>query len=493
MRSLLLAALLVIAPSIGHAEEPASLYATHCASCHGPDRFGGLGPALLPENLERLRLPAAIETIANGRPATQMEGFANRIARPDIEALARYVTAAPKMAPVWSEADMLASRDIAPGNAAPPARPVFAADPRHLFVVVEAGDHHVTILDGDAFEPIARFQSRYALHGGPKFTPDGRFVFFVSRDGWVTKYDLYALAVVAEIRVGLNARNLALSSDGSTVAVANYLPRTLVLLEAADLSPRAVIDVTDSTGEQRSRVSAVYQAAPRGGFIAALKDAEEIWEIPRTARSARDIRRIRTRAPMDDFFFDPGYRTLVGSSRGGAEVVAIDLDSGAERARLDMPGLPHLGSGISWTWEGRTVLATPNLRDGAISVIDTGSWELVRRIPTAGAGFFLRGHEGSPYVWADAFLSKAKDTLEIIDIRSLSVVRTLTPEPGRTAAHVEFSHDGRYALVSIWEMDGALLVYDAATFELVKRLPMVKPSGKYNVHNKIHLSSGTSH
>ena len=26
------------------------------------------------------------------------------------------------------------------------------------------------------------------------------------------------------------------------------------------------------------------------------------------------------------------------------------------------------------------------------------------------------------------------------------------------------------------EMDGALLVYDAATFELVKRLPMVKPS-----------------
>jgi hypothetical protein len=42
-------------------------------------------------------------------------------------------------------------------------------------------------------------------------------------------------------------------------------------------------------------------------------------------------------------------------------------------------------------------------------------------------------------------------------------------------------------------MDGAVIVYDAKTLEEVKRLPMVKPSGKYNVFNKITLSNGTSH
>jgi len=47
--------------------------------------------------------------------------------------------------------------------------------------------------------------------------------------------------------------------------------------------------------------------------------------------------------------------------------------------------------------------------------------------------------------------------------------------------------------VSIWETDGAVVVYDAATLEEVKRLPMNKPSGKYNVHNKITRSEGTSH
>jgi hypothetical protein len=48
-------------------------------------------------------------------------------------------------------------------------------------------------------------------------------------------------------------------------------------------------------------------------------------------------------------------------------------------------------------------------------------------------------------------------------------------------------------LVSVWEDKGALVVYDAATFAEVKRLPMSKPSGKYNVWNKINFSDGTSH
>ena len=75
---------------------------------------------------------------------------------------------------------------------------------------------------------------------------------------------------------------------------------------------------------------------------------------------------------------------------------------------------------------------------------------------------------------------------------------TLTPmatlrEPGRSLAHTEFTKDGRYALVSVWETDGAIIVFDAQTLKEVKRLPMSKPVGKYNVWNKITRSEGTSH
>ena len=54
---------------------------------------------------------------------------------------------------------------------------------------------------------------------------------------------------------------------------------------------------------------------------------------------------------------------------------------------------------------------------------------------------------------------------------------------------------GLLTAVTHWrrQPDGALVVYDAASLEEVKRIPMRKPLGKYNVYNKINRSAGTSH
>jgi hypothetical protein len=158
-----------------------------------------------------------------------------------------------------------------------------------------------------------------------------------------------------------------------------------------------------------------------------------------------------------------------------------------------LPGLPRLGSGISWQRDGRRVRATPHLKEGAISIIDMESWQVLERIETLGPGFFMRSHQNNPYAWVDVFFGPHRDAVHVIDKERLRIVETLRPEPGNTAAHVEFTRDGRFALLSIWEMDGAIVVYDALTLEEVRRIPMVKPSGKYNVWNKIHGSEGTSH
>ena len=86
----------------------------------------------------------------------------------------------------------------------------------------------------------------------PKFSPDGRYVFFGSRDGWVTKYDLWNFEVVSEVRAGINTRNVAVSSDGKIVAVANYLPRTIVLFDS-QLQLLKVIDAANLAGDVSSR------------------------------------------------------------------------------------------------------------------------------------------------------------------------------------------------------------------------------------------------
>jgi DNA-binding beta-propeller fold protein YncE len=521
IRAAFLLALLFL-PRHAAAEEVApALYQRHCATCHGAERLGGQGPALLPETFGRLRPPQAREVIARGRTATQMPGFADSLSAAEIEALTRFVFEPPTRPPRWDAAAIVASRSVLVEPASLPARPVFAADPLNLFLVVETGDHHVTVLDGDRFAPIHRFPIRASLHGGPKFSPDGRFAYLMSRDGWVTKFDLYSLQVVAEVRAGINSRNIALSGDGRFVAVANYLPHTVVLLDARDLSVRRVVEAREARrGGATSRVSAVYDARPRRSFVVAMKDIPEIWEIAyddnappvypglvhnyergmveglASSSGLFALRRIATDEPLDDFMFDPAYANLLGSSRDGGRAVVVNLNVGRAVATVPMDGLPHLGSGITWLREdGRRLMATPHLNRAQLSVIDTTDWRVVGRIPTAGPGFFLRSHERTPYAWTDSMMGEAdaRDTIQIIDKRTLEVVRTLRPAPGRTAAHVEFTRDGRHALVSVWEQDGAVVVYDAESFEEVARLPMSRPSGKYNVANKISLSEGTSH
>ncbi|MEH6467020.1 MAG: cytochrome D1 domain-containing protein [Porticoccus sp.] len=482
-------------------------YQQHCAQCHGTQRLGAMGPALLPQNLSRLKKPAAIDVIANGRVATQMPGFADQLSPESIEQLVQYIYSAPDVSPHWDIPEIKDSHIIHHKPEQLSDKPVFEADLQNLFIVVELGDHHATLLDGDKFEPIHRFKTRYAVHGGPKYTRDGRYVYFASRDGWISKFDIYNLKTVAEIRAGINTRNLAVSYDGRYVAVGNYLPHNLVILDAKDLSPVKIISTQGDNGAT-SRVSAVYTAPTRNSFIAALKDIPEVWEIPygdvnkTTATPDFKPRRIKLDDYLDDFFFNQSYSQVIGAARptdsGGKKSkikggLVIDLDSGEKVATLDLPGMPHLGSGITWRYQDRTILASPNFSTGEVSVIDMESWETIKTIKTEGPGFFMRSHANSPYAWGDVFFGPNKDKMHVIDKKTLEIVKTLQPEPGKTSGHVEFTKDGRYALVSIWDVDGALVVYDAQTLEEIKRLPMNKPSGKYNVYNKTHYEEGTSH
>ena len=508
------------APKVNNTEAAEKLYIEHCQQCHGVGRLGGMGPALFPENLSRLRKNKAVKVIKEGRVATQMPAFSEKLTDAEVDLLVAYAYTPPKERPEWSLADINKSNIQHFDQSKLPNKPQFEADLMNLFIVVELGDHSATLLNGDTFEPITRFKTRFALHGGPKYSPDGRFVYFASRDGWVSKYDIYNMKIVSEVRVGINTRNLAVSSDGKYAIAGNYLPHNIVILDTKDLSPIQVIETKSSEGIS-SRVSAVYNAPPRHSFIVALKDVKEVWEIPYSdkggvevfkgwahdyrkdggegklenwkSEEAFPIRRIQTEDYLDDFFFDPDYINLIGTARNNHNGQVINLDTKKKVATIEMNGMPHLGSGITWDYKGKQVFASPNIKEGKITVVEMENWKVIKEIKTQGPGFFMRSHSKSPYAWADVFFGPNKDKVHIIKKDTLEIVKTITPAPGKVAAHVEFTKDGKYVLLSIWDNDGAIVVYDANTLEEIKRIPMNKPSGKYNVYNKINYERGTSH
>ena len=156
-------------------------------------------------------------------------------------------------------------------------------------------------------------------------------------------------------------------------------------------------------GKTRSRVSAVYDAAPRKSFIVGLKDLPEIWEVsydpaaqPFYEGYVHDYkmgeamalpgflnpRRTTLDTPLDDFFFTQDYSELMGAARDAGKGQVVNLDVRKKVADLALPGMPHLGSGITWQWQGRTVMASPNLKEGLVTVIDMKDWTTLKTIPT---------------------------------------------------------------------------------------------------------------
>ena len=267
-----------------------------------------------------------------------MPPFKDILTGPQIESLVELIYTPLKSVPAWGMAEILGSLQVYHKPGELPEKPLFDADIDNLFVVVELGDHHATLLNGDTFEPIHRFATRFALHGGPKWADNGRYIYFASRDGWISKFDVFNLTYVADVRAGINTLNLAVSHDGRFLLVANYLPHTLTLLDATDLRPIKDIEVKDGKGHS-SRVSAVYTADARDSFVVALKDIPEVWEINYAddppagfAGWVHDYRedsgdadknrrfpisRIGIKGYLDDFFLTQEYDRVIGTSRGG--------------------------------------------------------------------------------------------------------------------------------------------------------------------------------
>lgn len=73
------------------AEEGKEVYAERCASCHGPDGKGGIGPDLTQKSYKYGRTaPEVTKTVVEGRPGG-MPGFKNDLSQEKLEGVVQYV------------------------------------------------------------------------------------------------------------------------------------------------------------------------------------------------------------------------------------------------------------------------------------------------------------------------------------------------------------------------------------------------------------------
>lgn len=444
------------------------LYQQHCASCHHAERYGTTAPPLIPETIGKKKDAELISAIIDGLLATNMPSFKEVLSAKDAEGLVKYIKG-PVGILKWDESDILESKVINNNRSNLQATP--SLDYSNFFMIVEAGTGSVHFMDGDTFKILDKVKIG-AIHGGPKYDYEFKNAYVVSRDGWILKYDLRTFNEIGRIRAGINTRNIAVSKDGRYIAVANALPKNIVILDAKSLGPVRIIDAKETP-------NAVYTLKKKGLFVAASRESGNIWLID--YKDNFNVEKVTaTDRPFSDFFIDPNEQYLIGAFRGGGRLSVFDIGGKKVIKDVELSGMPHLASAAFWKERGKTYAAFPHIGEPVLTVVELYNWEIKANIKLKGSGFFARTHDKSPYIWVDT----GTDTIQLIDKKSLTVVKEIVPEDKKWSMHVEFTKDGRYAFVSIRETDGAVVIYDTVDLKEIKRIPFVKPVGKYNATNK---------
>jgi DNA-binding beta-propeller fold protein YncE len=167
------------------------------------------------------------------------------------------------------------------------------------------------------------------------------------------------------------------------------------------------------------------------------------------------------RAPHDVRWVDASR--VVVTSEANQALLLVNVTSGAiEKVFRTEAGVSHM---LALSTD-RTRLYSSNMRDGSVSAFDFQTGQKIKDVKTGkeceGVGVTPDGR----WVWAG---NRAEDTISIIDTTSLEVVKRLN-SPG-FPYRVQFTPDGTRALIPHANAS-SLVVADVATQTLAKSIPL---------------------
>jgi nitrite reductase (NO-forming)/hydroxylamine reductase len=412
-------------------------------------------------------------------------------------------------------------------------KPVNVKNVQDIVVFTERDTSKVGFIDGTTNKVLSKHESGFATHVTVVNKRIPRYVYNISRDGWVNMFDLNAPGqpIIAKIRVGSDSRGLACTPDGRYLMAGNYVPGGAVLLDAMTLKPlkvyptSSVIDMDGNLGS--SRVASIADT-PYGPYIAfALKDAGHVYIIDYSKPDFPIVGDIPGIGKiLHDAFLNEGEevgRYYMIASQGSDVVGIVDFKTKTLAGKVYTgPGTkPHPGQGSSWTQEktGKQLHATVNMNLGLVSIWDN-KWNVVKATKTAGGGLFVGTNEHTPYIWADNVIGGEDNynKMHLINKDSLMVDRIIQADKDgsiklidahnnkiikewKTAAikdakgqpvtprllHAEPAAHGEHMYISDWT-GGRILVVNAKTGEYIDSIEgLTTPTFTYSIEHRMDL------
>jgi protein NirF len=324
-------------------------------------------------------------------------------------------------------------------------------------------------------------------HATMIFTPDLSAAFLATRGGQVSRIDLQTLAKTGEVFTSQNSIDNAISQDGRWLAVAEYVPGGLTILDAATMKVAARHEAwwTKSDERRRSRVTGVVDA-PGNRFACVSIEGAEIWIVDASSPGFPIEHRIPTAEPQPyDAMITPDGRYYVVVHLNSPKASVLDLrrpERGVRTIELRPPDeesertapikLPHVAS---WAVAGDHCFV-PLVGEKRLAVLDRRTWEHAGSIPLRGHPVYSVRSPSGGEIWVSFSGERDDAFVQVVDTESLEVVAEL--EVGKRIYHLDFTPRGSHVLVSA---NGAnrLFLVDAATREIVDSEELRSPSGVF--------------
>jgi len=480
---------------------------SECGGCHNPKLTGATGPNITMKRLHegdkskkagRFTYPLSEEavyaTIRAGRPGTSMPTWssdANPIGKAlsdeEIKAIAKHIYETPPPKDFhWTMDDMKKSLQDVPkqeGVKAP-------ENPDDLLFVTERENFSVGVIDTDKQEVVAHLPAGARAHGYT-FSPDGKYAYNLGRDGWLYQYDLKTLQAIKKIRLGLDARGIAISDNNKYLLTGMYIPTQAVIVDAVTLEPLKLIDthnVKDPDGDMvDSRICTVNDVNPEKVgpyFLMALKEGGQVWRIDWSKPDFPVDKLENVGKILHDAFLTPDNKTFYLASQSSDWMAAIDVKNLKIIKQIKTGKKPHPGEGAVWKDDkGIEYAATPHIGDSKVTIWRTDTNEIVGEVETGSPGLFIRTSPEMKYVWADSvFPPKSEDMTVFEKNPPFKLVKHITD--GTQTLHAEPDPTGKFVYVSDWK-ENVVRVYNDETLELVKTIKNLKtPTGIFGVHRR---------
>jgi len=498
-------------------------YFERCAGCHGVLRKGATGKPLTPDITKEKGTDYLKALITYGSPAGMPNwGSSGELTDVQIDTMARFLQQEPPSPPEFGMADMKESWKLMVAPEDRPTEPQHDRNIDNFFSVTLRDAGQVAIIDGDTKEIVSILPTGYAVHIS-RPSASGRYVFTIGRDAKVDMIDLWMdpPAIVAEIKVGLEARSVETSKykgyeDKLAIAGA-YWPPQYVIMDGDTLEPLKIVSTRGMTVDTQEyhpepRVAAIVASHEHPEFIVNVKETGHILLVNYKDVDNLTVTDIAAARFLHDGGWDRSKRYFLTAANQSNKVAVVDSKERKLIALVDVEKIPHPGRGANIVDpEYGPVWVTSALGNANISFLGTdpdghpdNAWKTVRVLDGMGGGsLFVKSHPNSQNLWVDAPLNPDESfsqSIAVFDINNLDGGFETLPigewaelgEGPKRVVQPEYNKAGDEVWFSVWsgkEQESALVVVDDKTRKLkqvIKGPQIVTPTGKFNIYNTVN-------